>query len=93
MGKTPSTLRKRPWGASAAKIDAISSCSSLQLLLRSLVVAGLESLSEFAQGTGMKLQDSSATRSGGLALQSSVIGQAPPVPFTPRNIEALKSLW
>ncbi len=60
-GKYPLHTSQAPWGASVAKIDAISSCRSLQLLPRSLVVAGLESLSEFAQGTGMELQDSSAT--------------------------------
>jgi hypothetical protein len=31
-----------PWGASAAKIDAIFPCSSLRLLMRSLVIAGLD---------------------------------------------------
>ncbi len=31
----------RPWGASAANIDVFFPCSSLRLLLRSLVIAGL----------------------------------------------------
>ena len=50
MGKTPSAFDMRPLGASAAKIDVIFPCSSLRLLLRSLVVAGLESFAECAQG-------------------------------------------
>jgi hypothetical protein len=60
--------------------------------MRSLVVAGLEYFAKFAQGTRESLHDSSATWSGGLALRSSVIGRAPPDPFTPRNIEVPKSL-
>ena len=31
----------RPWGAAAAKIDVFFPCSTLQLLMRSLVIAGL----------------------------------------------------
>ena len=48
-GKPSSAICKRLWDASAAEIDAIFPCSSLMLLLRSPLIAGLESFAEYAQ--------------------------------------------
>ena len=79
----------RTWGASATKIDAIFPYNDLHLLLpSSLVVAGLESFVEQAQGQASELLYSCRDVVGGCCLPITVMGQAPLVPLAPRYIKA-----
>ena len=68
-GKPSSAFFRRPWGASTTKIDAIFLCNALHLLLlRSLVVAGLEFFAQYAQGQANVIVNSSRDVVGGCCL-------------------------
>jgi hypothetical protein len=75
-------------GASALRNDKFFPCSGLRLLLRSLVVAGLESFSSLPWVRHYRLLNSSRDVVGGCRLPISVTGTAPPVPMAPRSLEA-----
>ncbi len=57
-----------PWGAPLPKIDTVCPCTALLLLLmRSLVVAGLESFTSMPRVRLTLLRTGAATWSGGVA--------------------------
>ena len=89
-GKPSSAFFRRPWGASAAKIDVIFPCSSLRLLLlKPLVIAGLDILSELPRVRQMGLTTSASDGTGGSRLPISWPGNS--CRLSPRPPRLLKS--